>query len=123
MVSGVKRREGGQKRKLGRNPRVPFSSSQLAALEARFRQSQYLSSCDVADLSALLNLTETRNPTGGVGEREEEGEEGRREGGREGDSVQSVTGGTIGAILKAVGDVTPIMAARLVDYLCGVCMG
>ncbi|XP_042220980.1 homeobox protein MSX-1-like [Homarus americanus] len=56
----VKRREGGQKRKLGRNPRVPFSSSQLAALEARFRQSQYLSSCDVADLSALLNLTETR---------------------------------------------------------------
>ncbi|XP_069180871.1 uncharacterized protein [Procambarus clarkii] len=57
---GVKRREGGQKRKLGRNPRVPFSSTQLAALEARFRQSQYLSSCDVADLSLLLNLTETR---------------------------------------------------------------
>ncbi|XP_066940714.1 LOW QUALITY PROTEIN: uncharacterized protein [Macrobrachium rosenbergii] len=56
----VKRREGGQKRKLGRNPRVPFSSTQLAALEARFNQSQYLSSCDVADLSALLNLTETR---------------------------------------------------------------
>nr|XP_045621972.1 homeobox protein MSX-1-like [Procambarus clarkii] len=56
----VKRREGGQKRKLGRNPRVPFSSTQLAALEARFRQSQYLSSCDVADLSLLLNLTETR---------------------------------------------------------------
>ncbi|XP_050704173.1 homeobox protein MSX-1-like [Eriocheir sinensis] len=56
----VKRREGGQKRKLGRNPRVPFSSTQLAALETRFRQSQYLSSCDVADLSALLNLTETR---------------------------------------------------------------
>ncbi|XP_071521603.1 uncharacterized protein [Panulirus ornatus] len=56
----VKRREGGQKRKLGRNPRVPFSSTQLAALEARFRQSQYLSSCDVADLSGLLNLTETR---------------------------------------------------------------
>ncbi|XP_047499543.1 homeobox protein MSX-2-like [Penaeus chinensis] len=58
---GVKRREGGQKRKLGRNPRVPFSSTQLAALEARFRQSQYLSSCDVAELSSLLNLTETRN--------------------------------------------------------------
>ncbi|XP_037795079.1 homeobox protein Nkx-2.5-like [Penaeus monodon] len=57
---GVKRREGGQKRKLGRNPRVPFSSTQLAALEARFRQSQYLSSCDVAELSSLLNLTETR---------------------------------------------------------------
>lgn len=60
---GVRRRDGGApgpKRKLGRNPRVPFSSCQLSALETRFRQSQYLSSCDVAELSQLLQLTETR---------------------------------------------------------------
>ncbi|KAA0203566.1 hypothetical protein HAZT_HAZT010211 [Hyalella azteca] len=63
LKKGARRRENGApaaKRKLGRNPRVPFSSCQLTALESRFRQSQYLSSCDVAELSALLQLTETR---------------------------------------------------------------
>ncbi|XP_059471655.1 homeobox protein MSX-2-like [Neocloeon triangulifer] len=56
----TKRKEGAQKRKLGRNPRIPFSSSQVSVLEQRFKQSQYLSSSDVAELANYLNLSETR---------------------------------------------------------------
>ncbi|KAL5008332.1 hypothetical protein ScPMuIL_013913 [Solemya velum] len=56
----IKKKEGVRKRKLGRNPRVPFSQHQVAALEQKFRRTRYLSSMDVAELSASLNLTETR---------------------------------------------------------------
>ncbi|XP_065348343.1 homeobox protein MSX-1-like isoform X2 [Cloeon dipterum] len=56
----TRRKEGAQKRKLGRNPRIPFSSSQVSVLEQRFKQSQYLSSSDVAELANFLNLSETR---------------------------------------------------------------
>ena len=49
-----------KKRKLGRNPRVPFTQHQVSVLEQKFRQTHYLSSVDVAELSAALNLTETR---------------------------------------------------------------
>ncbi|XP_052058052.1 homeobox protein MSH-C-like [Mytilus californianus] len=55
-----KRKDCIKKRKLGRNPRVPFTQHQVAALEQKFRRTQYLSSMDVAELSTLLNLTETR---------------------------------------------------------------
>lgn len=57
---GNKRKDCVKKRKLGRNPRVPFTQHQVAALEQKFRRTQYLSSMDVAELSTLLNLTETR---------------------------------------------------------------
>ena len=59
-TSGVKRKDGVKKRKLGRNPRVPFTQHQVNTLEQKFRRTHYLSSVDVAELSAALNLTETR---------------------------------------------------------------
>ena len=58
--TGIKKKDGVRKRKLGRNPRVPFTQHQVAVLEHKFRQTHYLSSVDVAELSAALNLTETR---------------------------------------------------------------
>ncbi|XP_021367338.1 homeobox protein MSX-3-like [Mizuhopecten yessoensis] len=56
----LQKKEVTKKRKLGRNPRVPFTQHQVAALEQKFRQTHYLSSMDVAELSTALNLTETR---------------------------------------------------------------
>ncbi|KAK6639726.1 hypothetical protein RUM43_008001 [Polyplax serrata] len=56
-----RRKEGVVRRKLGRNPRIPFSSSQIAFLEAKFLQTPYLSSSDVTQLAGYLKLTETRN--------------------------------------------------------------
>ncbi|XP_078001334.1 uncharacterized protein LOC144453841 [Glandiceps talaboti] len=56
----VKKKDGTKKRKLGRNPRVPFSAAQVAMLEQKFRRTHYLSSVDVAELSAALNLSENR---------------------------------------------------------------
>ena len=57
---GTRRREGSGRRKLGRNPRIPFSGSQVAVLEDKFRNSPYLSSSDVAHLSNLLRLSDSR---------------------------------------------------------------
>ncbi|XP_064622842.1 paired mesoderm homeobox protein 2B-like [Lineus longissimus] len=56
----LKKKEGVKKRKLGRNPRVPFTQHQVNTLEQKFRRTHYLSSLDVAELSSALNLTETR---------------------------------------------------------------
>ncbi|XP_033733671.1 homeobox protein MSH-A-like [Pecten maximus] len=56
----IQKKEVTKKRKLGRNPRVPFTQHQVAALEQKFRQTHYLSSMDVAELSTALTLTETR---------------------------------------------------------------
>ncbi|XP_034239091.1 homeobox protein MSH-D-like [Thrips palmi] len=56
----TRRRDGPAQRRLGRNPRIPFSPHQVAVLEGRFRRSHYLSSADVADLSTELDLSETR---------------------------------------------------------------
>ncbi|KAJ7373199.1 hypothetical protein OS493_014347 [Desmophyllum pertusum] len=55
-----KPRKGSRRHKLDRNPRIPFSSSQLAALEAKFIQTQYLSGSEVRDLSSTLRVTEHR---------------------------------------------------------------
>ena len=60
VCTGSKRKESARKRKLGRNPRVPFTQHQVGVLEGKFCQTHYLSSVDVAELSAALNLTETR---------------------------------------------------------------
>ncbi|XP_033114390.1 homeobox protein MSX-2-like [Anneissia japonica] len=49
-----------KKRKVGRNPRVPFSPQQVATLEQKFRLTHYLSSVDVAELSTTLNLSDNR---------------------------------------------------------------
>ncbi|XP_046401545.1 homeobox protein MSX-1 [Ischnura elegans] len=48
------------RRKLGRNPRIPFSSGQVSALESRFRRGHYLSSADVHALANALQLSEAR---------------------------------------------------------------
>ncbi|GFO25937.1 homeobox protein msx-1-like protein [Plakobranchus ocellatus] len=55
-----KKASGGKKRKLGRNPRVPFTQHQAMVLEEKFRRTHYLSSMDVAELSTALSITETR---------------------------------------------------------------
>ncbi|XP_065945113.1 homeobox protein MSX-2-like [Magallana gigas] len=56
----LKKKDGMKKRKLGRNPRVPFTQHQVAVLEHKFRRTHYLSSMDVAELSTALSLTENR---------------------------------------------------------------
>ncbi|XP_054282553.1 homeobox expressed in ES cells 1-like [Macrosteles quadrilineatus] len=55
-----KKKEGCVRRKLGRNPRIPFSAAQVAVLEDKFRVSPYLSTSDVGHLSTLLRLSDTR---------------------------------------------------------------
>lgn len=60
LFLGSKPRKGNRKHKLDRNPRIPFSSTQLAALEAKFVDTHYLSSAEVRQLSSLLSVTEHR---------------------------------------------------------------
>ena len=60
IAGSAKSKEKSKKRKLGRNPRIPFTQHQVSLLEQKFRATHYLSSVDVAELSTTLNLTENR---------------------------------------------------------------
>ncbi|XP_049526041.1 homeobox protein ceh-62-like isoform X1 [Dermacentor silvarum] len=56
----VGRREFPRRRYLGRNPRIPFTSTQVSALEAQFAVTRYLSGAQVHSIAVALGLTETR---------------------------------------------------------------
>ncbi len=43
-----------------RNPRIPFSTTEVSALEQKFIQSPYLGSTDVNELAAELNMSPKR---------------------------------------------------------------
>lgn len=43
-----------------RNPRIPFSTTEVGALERKFLQSPYLGSNDVNELAAALNMSPKR---------------------------------------------------------------
>jgi len=63
---GIKRKDGQnrQKRRPGRNPRIPFTTQQVTVLEHEFRRSAYLGGTnDVHVLSDRLRLSESRVST------------------------------------------------------------
>lgn len=43
-----------------RNPRIPFSTSEVSLLEKKFLQSPYLGSNDVNELAEALNMSPKR---------------------------------------------------------------
>lgn len=58
LFKGVKREINLRNRY--RNPRIPFSTTEVNALERKFLQSPYLGSNDVNELAAALNMSPKR---------------------------------------------------------------
>lgn len=48
------------KRRVGDNPRIPFSSTQLQILENRYKKDAYLSKNDVVEMSRILRLPQNK---------------------------------------------------------------
>ncbi|KAK4884358.1 hypothetical protein RN001_000629 [Aquatica leii] len=59
-IQRIQKREATQRRQLGRHPRIPFTTQQLAILEEKFRESPYLSSAEVLKISRILQLADIR---------------------------------------------------------------
>ena len=59
-VSESSKRRPKQKRKPGRNPRVPFTPKQLTTLENKFETMKYLTSDEVRSLCLELTLPENK---------------------------------------------------------------
>ena len=59
-LSESSKRRPKQKRKPGRNPRVPFTAKQLTTLEKKFQKMKYLTNDDVRALCAELSLPENK---------------------------------------------------------------
>lgn len=60
LFLGTQKRDGPQKRQLGRYPRIPFTSHQIEVLEEKFQQCPYLSSEEATQLSNRLQLAEIK---------------------------------------------------------------
>ena len=60
FLSGSRNRKMVNRRRISGTPRVPFSTEQLMKLEKSYEETQYVSSAQVTQLSAMLKLPEHR---------------------------------------------------------------
>lgn len=60
FVAGVQKKTAAVKRQLGRYPRIPFTSYQIAVLEKKFQQLNYVSSEEAENLAYELQISEAK---------------------------------------------------------------
>ncbi|KAK2726797.1 hypothetical protein QYM36_007594 [Artemia franciscana] len=60
IQANCSKKEGGSKKKINRSARVPFNSTEIAALEDQYKKTPYLTSREVSELAKVLRITESR---------------------------------------------------------------